>query len=192
MSKRMVTVMAIVVVLLPAFARQSLAQGPQEGIKVHGHWVIDVHNPDGTLVSHTEFENALKPGGAVALSMLLTRETESPSWSVTLEPDAAGRPFGVSGSVGLAAVLFEGVSDRTLASNYFGGLTVARVSGTVVLKGTATALANGGISSVSTDLGTVIASGVHGVLPFSGTTLPNSVALSAGQIVQVTVTLSFS
>src|SRR5262245_57695497 len=23
--------------------------GPQEGIKVHGHWVIEVRNPDGSL-----------------------------------------------------------------------------------------------------------------------------------------------
>jgi len=26
---------------------------------VHGHWTIDVREPDGTLVSHNEFENAL-------------------------------------------------------------------------------------------------------------------------------------
>ena len=28
------------------------------GIKVHGHWIIEVLNPDGSLVNHREFENA--------------------------------------------------------------------------------------------------------------------------------------
>src|SRR6267378_4379919 len=32
--------------------------GQKEGITVHGHWTIDVRNPDGTLVTHREFENA--------------------------------------------------------------------------------------------------------------------------------------
>ena len=35
------------------------APGPSEGIKVHGSWTIDVLEPDGTLVSHVEFQNAL-------------------------------------------------------------------------------------------------------------------------------------
>jgi hypothetical protein len=48
--------------------------GPQEGIKVHGHWVIEVRNPDGSLASHTEFENALVPAtGTSLLAQLLSR-----------------------------------------------------------------------------------------------------------------------
>ena len=35
------------------------AKGTQEGIKVHGHWTIEVRNPDGKVVTHTEFENVL-------------------------------------------------------------------------------------------------------------------------------------
>src|SRR5271166_4250399 len=31
-----------------------------QGLKMHGHWVIDVKNPDGTLVQHRDFENALE------------------------------------------------------------------------------------------------------------------------------------
>jgi hypothetical protein len=34
-----------------------------EGIKVHGHWVIDVRNADGTLVRHKDFENSLVTQG---------------------------------------------------------------------------------------------------------------------------------
>jgi hypothetical protein len=31
-----------------------------QGVKVHGHWVIDVRNPDGTLAQHRDFENSLE------------------------------------------------------------------------------------------------------------------------------------
>ena len=34
-----------------------------EGIKVHGHWVMDIKNPDGTLVKHLDFQNSLTTGG---------------------------------------------------------------------------------------------------------------------------------
>jgi len=49
----------------PAFREVSeseesnLPNGANQGIKVHGHWVIDVKNPDGTLATHREFENSL-------------------------------------------------------------------------------------------------------------------------------------
>jgi hypothetical protein len=43
-------------------AKQSAPEGQQEGITVHGHWTIDVKNPDGKLVKHVEFENSLDPG----------------------------------------------------------------------------------------------------------------------------------
>jgi hypothetical protein len=36
--------------------------GPHEGIKVHGHWTIEVRNSDGSLARHVEFENSLDPG----------------------------------------------------------------------------------------------------------------------------------
>ena len=48
------------------------AKGQHEGITVHGHWVMEVKNPDGTRVSRQEFENALvQPGGAQDLTFLL-------------------------------------------------------------------------------------------------------------------------
>src|SRR5437588_9572584 len=59
-------------------------QGPREGIQVHGHWVIDVKNPDGRLVTHTEFENALMPQGASVLSGLLTRNLTMGAWIISL------------------------------------------------------------------------------------------------------------
>lgn len=53
----------------PAFKEVSetedskLPNGATQGIKVHGHWVIDVKNPDGTLATHREFENSLTGAG---------------------------------------------------------------------------------------------------------------------------------
>jgi hypothetical protein len=54
-----------------AIATESPDKGLNTGIKIHGHWVIEVKNPDGKLVSHAEFENSLQPGGQTALAGLL-------------------------------------------------------------------------------------------------------------------------
>lgn len=66
------------------------SKGAHEGIKVHGHWTIEVRNPDGKLVSHTEFENALNSAagalnGQTILAALLGRTATESSWSVTLQ-----------------------------------------------------------------------------------------------------------
>jgi len=56
----------------PSASTKIAGQGKREGIKVHGHWTIEVHNPDGKLVSHTEFENSLVTAGPMTGSALLT------------------------------------------------------------------------------------------------------------------------
>jgi len=59
--------------------------GTHEGIKVHGHWMIEVRSPDGKLLSHTEFENSLNPGaqgGAQVLPLFFTA-TDAASSSYT-------------------------------------------------------------------------------------------------------------
>jgi hypothetical protein len=57
----------------PATAEKAEPGGKSEGIKVHGHWIIDVRNPDGTLATHREFENSLQISGATALVNFLAR-----------------------------------------------------------------------------------------------------------------------
>jgi hypothetical protein len=42
------------------------------GIKVHGHWVMDIKNPDGTLVKHLDFQNSLTTGGGTTSSSFST------------------------------------------------------------------------------------------------------------------------
>jgi len=57
--------------------KKSEAEAPGKSldgtIKVHGHWVINVRNPDGTVADHRDFENSLAigSGGDVFLIGLL-------------------------------------------------------------------------------------------------------------------------
>jgi hypothetical protein len=60
------------------------AGGPGEGITVHGHWTIDVRQPDGTLVTHRDFENALTYAGAGVLVAVLSRGANISNWSIRL------------------------------------------------------------------------------------------------------------
>ena len=98
----------------PAVARNSSGkpsapEGQREGITVHGHWAIEVRNPDGKLVSHTEFENALSPGfpfpilegltaqvpgGAAFLSALMSGQAviTPGNWAILLEGSSLALP----------------------------------------------------------------------------------------------------
>jgi hypothetical protein len=62
------------------------ANGQNEGIHVHGHWTIEVRNPDGKLVTHREFENSLSggDGGAILLSSIISRVATAGAWEVQL------------------------------------------------------------------------------------------------------------
>jgi hypothetical protein len=55
-----------------------------DGITVHGHWTIDIVNPDGRLASHNEFENALEATGTTALSGVLARNFVPAAWQLAL------------------------------------------------------------------------------------------------------------
>lgn len=66
-------------------AAQSPAKGAHEGIGVHGHWTIDVKNPDGKLARHVEFENGLCIGsGDQLLAQLLTGGVTAGGWQIKL------------------------------------------------------------------------------------------------------------
>jgi hypothetical protein len=57
---------------LAAPQRESAPKGQSEGIKVHGHWTIEVRNPDGKLVTRREFENAVQTNGELFIEAALT------------------------------------------------------------------------------------------------------------------------
>jgi len=74
----------------PAKAKEPPARLPHaktagDGIAVHGRWTIDVRNPDGTLASHQDFENAVDPlEGADVLTGVLSGEYTSMGFFVAL------------------------------------------------------------------------------------------------------------
>ena len=66
-----------------------------DGVKVHGHWTIDVRERDGSLAAHHEFENRLVDGGTNLLSDLLALKVAINNWTIFLE--GANSPCRVSG-----------------------------------------------------------------------------------------------
>ena len=191
-------------------AREIAASSADNGgsIKVRGHWVIDVRDPDGSLVSQTEFDNSLAPGfGGQMLARLLTQQGPMGRWTIRLSgsanPCAGGTLFN-----GPAAVCY--IVDSTAAqfppgTAAFRTLTTSIVNSTVVLAGNFTALANGQIDNVQTlnQLCSATTTGGNcsiagtGTVPFTTHDLvtaqgsPAPLVVAAGQIVQVTVTISF-
>lgn len=174
--------------------KSSGAGGPHEGIKVHGHWSIDIRNPDGTLVKHNEFENALQDDGKSFLARTLARSSPVGTWDVQLIAGAAIAAGCVNGqqlSQAVACVIGEAGS-----ANASTNLTVGtgnlplqpgqrRAVQTTVLTGTTQAVSTSGFTI------TGVLTTTTGFI-FSQATLPTPITVSPGQIIQVTVTFSFS
>jgi len=178
---------------------------PGEAIKVHGHWTIEVRNPDGTIAEVRDFENALLGGtGAETLAKVLGRQYSVGGLTIQLYADAPGNcPFRLDG--GQHGYIVE--SAYPSSETYFFKNLVLNVpaapdpnANKLVLSGTATAIRAGNISQVDTAVkrldpssppsGTYPAPGAGHAL--TRTTLASMVNLSAGQQVAVTVVISFS
>lgn len=172
------------------------AEGQQEGIKVHGNWVIEVKNADGTLVQRQEFKNALHSGGA-HLGNLLTRNASMGFWAVSLW-DPQRSPC-VGGTRSPQCEIAEPNTTFT-GSNVFKTLSVTGAgpnNSQIVLQGTATALVDGVISQVYSNFGvcggpTIGGCGSLYAAPFTGHSLSTPIPVVAGQIIQVRVVISFS
>ena len=79
-----------------AAAVASPADGTAEGMKVHGHWIIEVRDPDGTVVNRREFDNALTECGAAVLRGLTGRTMgilDVNPWSIVLIDGELGDVF---------------------------------------------------------------------------------------------------
>jgi hypothetical protein len=190
-------------------ARQSAAEetaaggGPHEGIKVHGHWTIEVRNPDGKVVSHREFENALFP--SPALASLLARQVAAGFWTIALSP---GTVCGNTNNAGCS--IAEPGNTLNLYNSYNLSVTVSGTS--LVLSGTVLAAGGGSITTVQTGsqacAATVAPSapcqngsqiptvnfgfGPGGGFIFTSTDPSPAISVAAGQTVAVTVNISFS
>lgn len=144
------------------------SDGSHEGIKVHGHWTIEVRNPDGTLVTHREFENSLVSGGTFVLTNCLVNGCPQTPWSVLLVPAA-------SNTICSSICTLPATASITFLTSRQG----------VALSATVTAAAAGAISQVETSFGPA----PTGIFTIANIT---PVAAAAGQIIQVSVLISFS
>ena len=194
--------------------------GQKEGIKVHGHWTIDVRNPDGTLVTHREFENDLDLTGRGTLVSLLGRQKTNGGWLVELAGFSGTSPCEDSNSAIVACEIYESTAPW-ISPNYFKTLTLSLLSlntgnDRLMLSGSATAARVGTIDLVNTAIYTCPWGVTTQVCTYPGGTSPYTnessltskrlaqpvngvcpdpacaVNVVAGQIIQVTVVISFS
>lgn len=186
------------------------AGGPQEGIKVHGHWVIEVRNPDSSLVTRREFNNVLNDGGKAFLAQWLSRSYTPARWSIELGVYSLTSPCngGTAALFNNCYIIDMNASPKPTGTGVFPTLT-AQIGGAnsnqVILSGNATALVDGQIEFVATRQdscsGNVAPSDCNTpgrTLTFSTTDLrdaqghPTPLSVAQGRIVQVTVIFSFS
>lgn len=132
-----------------------------EALTVHGYWKIDVHNPDGKLATHREFENSLT-NGASQLYQLMTGQAAAGDMAIvvnngTTQPDIchAGTSsdncyLAISETSGIGGTLCVGGN----AAYCTAGLTEVTngTSGAVTLSGNLLAAQTTVISEVSTFL----------------------------------------
>ena len=199
----------------PAVSAQSPANGKAEGIKVHGHWAIEVRNPDGTVVTHREFENSLTPptpgqvGGAGFLSQILGRQNSVGLWilslsSLTSQPCIAILPTGGPPTPKSCDIYETGtalVSPGCSGGSCFATMSVSSGTTGLVLSGTAVAEQNGTIDQVSSGNfvcassvtpSTCTLSNSGNLSRFTTATLASPINVSVGQSVAVTVTFTFA
>jgi hypothetical protein len=179
-----------------------------QGIKVHGHWKIVVKNADGSVAETREFENSLTTNGASVLAQLISGAslTNGASGGLAIDLTTTGTSIcgkpncgmvpNTTGGVGYGFCVF--VNDYCSPT----ALTTTVNGGSIVLAGQIAATQTGTITAVSTQMGTcsysVSAStcGTTNTQVGSAGTITSTtvaaVAVNSGQVVQVSVTISFS
>jgi len=184
--------------------------GKNEGIRVHGHWVLEIKNADGSSASRHEFENALVTTscldvcGNVGMAQLLTGQYFATEWAVALAyTDAACQQNPQSCSNCPSATLCGFISIQQV------GCTGVPLCGllTVGLNSNSTALVLTGTSAPVVATGTIsLVRTIFYNCPLSSTptacfqnqpgiffTAANTnLTIQPGQAVSVTVTISFS
>jgi hypothetical protein len=174
---------------------------PSEGVVVHGYWTVDVLNPDGTLAEHREFENAFQAGGSEVLTNILVHKASAGRWYVALYGDPG--PCYANGQND-ECVSVE-LKETGNSPNFFKNLDVKKTgyygSSVLHLSGFVTIVNATSISKVLTRLGfcgeTVspydcVSSATYSELSvITSADLSPIIAVQAGQIVQVTVKISF-
>jgi len=111
--------------VLPAIKDEAENSAPEKksgsGFKMHGHWIIDVKNPDGTVAEHRDFENALLPTGANYLLGLMGGFYTPGNFMILLGP-----PVSPTGFLGVAPCISNGSQTgcgMVTATSTYPGLT---------------------------------------------------------------------
>jgi hypothetical protein len=219
MNRRLIAAcVALTLAGVPLLAQQR-ADANTVGIKVHGHWTIDVRKADGTLVSHNEFENALTSDGGAGISQILSGAWTAGSWGILLD----GNVCLTTASVGATwhspscLILNPAIPAGTQSNEDSRDLSITVPSanqpnaGSLVLKGSVRAPNAGEITAVRTRQAACLVNNpsiispaacqpavaifdtiVPNIFDVTSRTLATPIAVEAGQFIQVTVVLSFS
>lgn len=184
--------------------------GAANGIKVHGFWAIDVREPDGTLVTHREFENALRATGAADLIARLAAPTipvnASPIdqvWRITVD-----RATSVSGPAPCTPQNSHNGIFLTFGAGDCSVNSTPPRAGRAVMNGTTVQVDSQLIShdameltgTLSTEFDSTIgrvrtywnSPFPHTSRPFTEAILANPIPVVAGQLIQLRVVISLS
>ena len=212
-------------------AAQKPSSGMNQSMTMHGHWIIDIKDPDGTLRQHHEFENSIQYDGQNYLIGLMSGYGAAGSWLIYFSnatATTAGSPCNTGTYPYCALVYSTTTMPGAFACGAYtcaSGLTITPTFGvgpTLTLSGSIAATQAGTIGLVGTGMNACGQTGVAGgsfptaistVSPatcytspsggtgtigndFGGTatytTLGSPISVQKGQLMQVTVVLSFS
>jgi len=195
----------------PTLAEADTDSGTGQGIKVHGHWTIEIREPDGSTVSRHEFDNALEDETPRELARILGRLRSVGRWSITID-DSDGIAVGndrpcVTDLGNPTRCLIHEASENPGMSSVFWNMTLEVPSSganqdQLVLRGSAIAGRDGTVSRVETRMAICLGSVASAdctvlVFPgavtvaFSSRNIAN-VAVQTGQEILVIVAFSFS
>jgi len=184
------------------------SDGAKEGIKVHGHWKIEIFNPDGKRVSITEFENSLVTLGESYIIRLLSGQSVYGNWGVELDASTGTKPCNddgdpptpVSCKIGESGGYYLSMNLDSLNLNVVGNWSTSPRQ--IVLSGSVTAANASQIDIVNTtssfcnsttvSIDTCRSTNNTVWQNFTTTTPGTPPSVVAGQLIQVTVTVSFS
>ena len=169
------------------------------GIEVHGYWQITVLDPDGTVVNEVAFNNALTNPAALTtlimddavsggLYLVVTNQTAVSSGIGPCNPDCEIAPVGMNTGITVDSTDLtttqQGSNFETL--RLAGNVTVTTTS-TIDLVQSWILLCNGDTNTAAQCRANPDSASV-----FTSRVLSPSVSVTAGQIVQITVDITFS
>ena len=181
-----------------AAAQKKHAGGKNEDIQVHGHWLLEVRNQDGSLARRVEFENSLIAGSTLALAQTLNGGAFAGGWVIYLYQPSGGFPFTITQNAQACAALlpFSLACSPSLTIGLSPDLTQLILQGTSAPMASATTLGSFATGVVLCPPGTLPTACLSpanvsaNLYPFSGAFTSTNV--QQGQTVTVTVTYSFS